>query len=79
METYISLHHFDSKDEAMAAAIAFKKENGGTIVENCIGEDTDDSGKIVGVYRFVAIVKGYSEDNPAGDSYKEFPYDYKAL
>ena len=79
METYISLHHYESQEAAMVAAVAYQKENGGTILNNCFFEDTDDDGKIVGCYDAICVVQGFSEENPMGDSWETFPYNYTAL
>lgn len=61
---------------ALAAATRYRLRNGGSIVRGGRGEDVGDEGKIVGTYDFVAVVKNPTAENPLGDSWEEFPYNY---
>ena len=69
---------YENRTDAMQAAIMYQKQYGGTFCDGQ-GEDTDDNGRIVGTYEFVAVAQGATKENPLGDSWEEFPYNYTEI
>lgn len=72
---------YPSKEAALQAARHYQEIHGGTLVEDGKAEDIDDDnkGRIIGVFEFVAVTFGATEENPLGERCEIFPYNYETL
>jgi len=62
---------------ALAAALRYRLQNGGSIVRGGKANDYDDDNHVVGTYEFFAVVKNPTLENPLGDDHQVFRFNYK--
>ena len=68
--------YYPTHGAALAAATAYRDAFGGEVIDGLTGEATTDDGRIAGAYKGVCVTFGGTEEDPLGENWVEFPYDY---